>query len=406
MGFTPFFLENLHLYMAAIAWPGWPSYVKGAEFAVPDALALAIYLNLPNAPRPLPFRISMALYFFAVLLSAIDALEPEAAFFYVWQLARIFLVYAVTARASADPRTVPMILTGMAAALIIEAGFAIWQRFGLGMFQTTGSFYHQNLLGMMSLLVTFPFFALLLAGRKGWLPPLVLLAGFIVQILTVSRGTIGIAGAGYAAVFALSAMRRFSPRKGVVLLVALTTIAMVVPPILSSIERRGETQVDRSDASRVALNNEAAMLLSDHPLGVGANQYVIAARQGGYREIGADWAAPVHNVYWLVAAETGYIGLITFVVFLFCPPILALRCGWRYQGDPRADLLIGFGVALLTVYVQSLFEWVFLQVAPQYIFALEIGMVAGLARQLGYWGNPDPIGARPVSSQAVRRKVA
>ena len=381
--------------MAAIAWPGWPSYVNGAEFSVLDALVLALYFNLPGGSSPLPFRLSMAFYFLAVLLSTIQAAEPEAVLFYAWQLARMFLVYAVVAKACADPGVVSAILKGMAAGLIFEAGVAIWQRFGSGMLQTTGTFYHQNLLGMTCLFVTFPFFALVLAGRKGWLPLLVMLASGVVEVLTVSRAAIGIAGVGYAAVFMLSTARRFTFRKGLVLLIAAVVVAVLTPLALVSIEQRSAlNEVNQSDAARAALNTEATMLLSNYPLGVGANQYVIVARERGYRQPGPEWAAPVHNVYLLVSAETGYFGLIAFVAFLLCPLTMALRCGWRYSGDVRGQLLIGLGIALLAVYTQSYFEWVFLDFAPQYLLALEMGMVAGLAWQLGYWGRSSPNDAR------------
>ena len=135
-------------------------------------------------------------------------------------------------------------------------------------------------------------------------------------------------------------------------------------------------------------------ILSDHPLGIGSAQYVIAAREGGYRQPSMEWEAIVHNVYLLVAAETGYLGLITFVILLFCPVVVAFRCSWRNRRDARGDLLLALGVALLTVYLQSLFEWVFLEYMPQYMFALEVGMVAGLAQQLGYWRRPLAKGVR------------
>ena len=48
--------------------------------------------------------------------------------------------------------------------------------------------------------------------------------------------------------------------------------------------------------------------------------------------IGSD-SANVHNIYYLVAAETGYIGLIAFVWLLLQPLIVAFRCGWRNPRD-------------------------------------------------------------------------
>jgi hypothetical protein len=68
--------------MGGIAWSEWPSYVRGAEFWVVDALVPAVYLNLSYAPSPLPFRLPIILYFSAVVASAFQAEVPEVAFLY------------------------------------------------------------------------------------------------------------------------------------------------------------------------------------------------------------------------------------------------------------------------------------------------------------------------------------
>src|ERR1700737_2330311 len=185
MGFLPFVVTDLHLYMAIDSWADWGGYVKGAEFSILDVLALAVCFSLPGGRHPLPFRFSMALYFLATLLSAFQADQPMAALFYPWQLARMFLVYAAVTRAAcADPRVAPALMKGMAAALFMETGVSIWQRFALGVLQTGGTVGHQNLLGLLSHLIVFPFFGLLVAGSRGLLPPAVVLAGVIIQVLT------------------------------------------------------------------------------------------------------------------------------------------------------------------------------------------------------------------------------
>ena len=84
MGFLPFALDldqpfRVRLYMAAISWPDWPGFVKGTEFSVLDAIALALYFSLPGPRYAVPFRISMALYFVSVLLSVFQTQVPLAA---------------------------------------------------------------------------------------------------------------------------------------------------------------------------------------------------------------------------------------------------------------------------------------------------------------------------------------
>ena len=145
-----------------------------------------------------------------------------------------------------------------------------------------------------------------------------------------------------------------------------------------------ETEYDE----RAAFEGAASEMLSDHPLGVGTNHYVIIANTQGYSQrngvvptVGS-LSATVHNVYLLVAAESGYLGLATFVILLLQPPAVALRLGWKARGDIRGDLLIGLGISLIIVYAHSLFEWVFVTYFFQYLFAAQLGLIAGLSEQI------------------------
>ena len=133
-------------------------------------------------------------------------------------------------------------------------------------------------------------------------------------------------------------------------------------------------------------------MLSDHPMGVGANNFTtVANTQGYYDQVPLSWMsriAIVHNLYWMTAAETGYFGIFALAVLLIQLLVVALRCGWRHRTDQRGDLLLGFGIALLVVYVHSWFEWIFVILQVQYLFAIVVGMVGGLAMQLGYRRQP------------------
>jgi O-antigen ligase len=186
------------------------------------------------------------------------------------------------------------------------------------------------------------------------------------------------------------------------LLAGIIALAAVIPIVVVSFEHRFAVQ-DRSDYDeRAAFLDAAQMMLGDHPFGVGANHYVSAANLGGYNERAGvaptegSLGANVHNVYALVAAETGYFGLIAFVVFLLAPLWMAIRYSWRYRGEERGDLLLGLAAALLTVYVHSLFEWIFVVFTPQYLFAFDIGVVAALSQAAVY----SPLGTAQVTVPA------
>jgi O-antigen ligase len=396
VGFLPFILGGfggrLHFYMAAISWPDWPGYAKGTEISSLDLLALSLLLSQPRNGPHVRLLWPMGLYVVAVLLSAMQATEPMASFFYAFQFARMILLYATIVRGCADPRVVPSILTGMLIGLCFEVLDALWQRFHLGVPQPGGTFGHQNSLGLITHFVVFPWAALLFAGQRGVRPWLGPMAGLATVVLTVSRGAIGLAAVGYGLLYLLSAWRKWTPRKAFLLAGGAMALLSLMPIVISSFEKRFAHDPLSSDYDeRAAFIKAARLMITDFPLGVGANSYVVVANTEGYNSkggvapiIGSD-SANVHNVYFLVAAETGYFGLATYLLMLFRPLIVAFRSGWRYRNDIRGDVLLGLGMSLLMIYVHSCFEWIFITFAPQYLFAIDAGMAVGLATQLGYW---------------------
>ena len=374
-----------------IDWAEWPGFVKGLQVTALDLLALAIFITLPRAWHSVPFRFVMGLYFFAVVLSIFTAQVPMAAVFYAWQLARTFFIYVVVARACSDERVPTAILTGMAIGLCYQAVLAIWQRFGLGMLQAIGTFGHQNLLGLASEFAIFPLFALLLAGKKGWPMIAAPAAGIIIAVLTTSRGAMGFAAIGFVLVFVMSSMRGWTARKASVLFAGVFTIILLAPIAYSSFEKRFAAEPVGDQDERVVFEKAASLILSDHPFGVGANNYVVVGNSGGYFErAGVPWGGGqrnslVHNVYWLAAAETGYFGVFAFALLMLRAITTTFRCSWQNQKDPRGDLLLGVGVSLLIVAGHISYDWGFFTYNVQYMLAMTVGLVAGLSEQLGYW---------------------
>jgi O-antigen ligase len=365
---------------------------KGVESSALDLLAVAIYLGQGRSRHPLPFRFSLTLYFLAVLLSSLQAEAPVATMFYAWQLVRIFFVYMVVARACEDERVAGWLMMGMGAGLYIEACFVVWQRFALHFLQTPGTFIHQNALGLVANLVALPYFALLLAGKRGWSPVAVPLVSSVIVVLTASRAALGLGVPGFMFAIALSLVRGVTARKALVALIGVIAIAATVPLGISSLENRFKYNPLQSDYDeRAALMHAGEMMFSDNPNGVGANNFALVANLRGYEDAAGvaprveSRSALIHNIYWLAAVETGYIGLAALLLFLLRPLIVAFRCGWRNRGDRRGDFLLGFATTLVIFYIHCYFEWIFFSDQVQYLFAMTVGIIAGVAQQLGYW---------------------
>lgn len=388
-GLLPFLIYPLHLYMAARSWPLWSGHVKGIEITVLDLLAIGLLLSLPSGRYPLQFKLPALLYAAAVLLSCFQSDNFEISFAYLVQLCRVYLIYAVVAKASSDDQVLNDILRGLVIGAIIQAVVVLVQRFGLGQLQATGTFVHQNSLGISSHFVAFPMFALLLRQPKGWLglPLAAVFACIVVELLTVSRATIGLAAVGFLIVFAVSASRQWTSRKMTVAITGVAAVLVLAPMALNSLSQRTNLAEESDYDERAAFERAAKSVLADNPLGVGPNNYVVAVNTRGYNDQAGvvptynSRSAHVHNVYYLVAAETGWLGIISYVILLALPLLYAVRASRRLRNSYKGDLLLGFSVSLLIVYVHSLFEWTFITWDLQYFAAIAIGLVVGMSGQ-------------------------
>lgn len=407
LGFLPFVIGPWDLYIAPISWATWPGFVRGVEVSLLDAIALAAYASAPGKGR-LRLKLPFLAYIAIVLLSAVQASVYMAALFYAWQLARMFLLFAAVAAVCRDERAPFAILSGLVLGLTFQAVIAA-QAFLGGAMQTGGSFGHQNLLGLVSHMVVFPALALLLSGKGGLVAISGPIAGVAVAIFTASRATIGLAGAGLVGLVALSMIRKPTARKSYMVLLSLLALTAAVPLALGSLEKRFAAAPLSDDYDeRAAFERSATMMLLDRPLGVGANQFVSVANTGGYFDRGGvipsygSRSAHVHNVYLLVAAETGYLGLVAIIVLLFAPILVALRCAFRFRNDNRSELLLGLGFSLVIVALHSLYEWVFVTFNVQHVFAITVGLIVGVAGQLGYWSRPRRSSSREKASLPKR----
>jgi len=392
MGILLSVVDPLHLLMALVSWATWPGFVKGMEITLVDIIGLAIYLSLPRTRTSIPFGVLAAAYLASVVLSVFQSGVPQATMFYAWQLLRVYFLFIVTARACAsNDQVAPALLKGMSIGICLELCMSIWERFVLGEFQVGGTFGHQNSLGISIHFVIYPLFALWLAGSRGWQPIVVPIAGIAIALLTASRATIGLVGAGYAMTLGLSARLKWTARKGIFAVIGIVLVGVLAPVAFSELSQRGAVSftADATD-ERTRFENAAAWMLADHPMGIGANTYVVVANTQGYNQRAGvvptqgSLTAHVHNVYRLVAAETGYFGIVTFVLLLLQPLRVSFVWGWRARGQRTGDLLLGLGVSLLMVYIHSFYEWILVTFHFQYLLAVNAGMIVGLAQQIGY----------------------
>ena len=203
-----------------------------------------------------------------------------------------------------------------------------------------------------------------LGGRRGWLPVVVVLAGTMTYALTTSRASVLLGLTGLVLVWLLSSLTQFSGRKLGVVTVGLVALAVVSPIVMTSFDARFAHSkfVLDEDAECLAFKRATWMMLEEYPGGVGPNNFALVGNTGGYynRSGGISSlgrSSNVHNLYRLVLSETGPLGLVSFILLLASPLVMALRYGLFGRlgaEDPKRDFLIGASVRLLIVYVHSI----------------------------------------------------
>jgi hypothetical protein len=392
VGIIPFITRVVPFFdVALITWHEfWWGHVSALQVSAIDLIAVALYFTVKHKTNSIRYHFPFLLYLTAISLSVFQADMPLGSVFYVWQFMRTYLLTVVVAKACTD-ETVPLqLLKGLAIGLAIQIVAVLYQKFGLKLVQPTGTFFHQNTLGLITHLVVFPHFALLLAGQRQLQNVATPLIGLIITALIASRAALGFSVLGFGMTYVLSSVLKGTTWKAMVGAAGLLLAAVVGPVAYSSLEQRFDAAplTEHEYDERAAFNRTALSILEAKPFGIGANHYSYVGKNYGYSVRAG--VAPnegslnniVHNAYYLNAAEAGYLGFAAFIILMLYPVWIAFKYGWIARGSPRGDLLLGIGVAMTTVSTHSLFEYILVIKEVQYVLAIVVGMTFGLAHQV------------------------
>jgi len=132
---------------------------------------------------------------------------------------------------------------------------------------------------------------------------------------------------------------------------------------------------------RIFYNETALTTISRQPgLGLGINNFVWEIRDELY--LLAPWMhQPVHNIYLLIAAETGLLGLVAFLMFIFLS-IMSLRGVPPWRDDEAISFISRnlFILLILSFLFIGLFDHFFLTLQQgQLLFWLVLGLIAAFS---------------------------
>ncbi len=398
----------------------YPGHTKGFEITILDIAIVGYLINKRGANKDIrtPFRKVMVFYFVAAFASALVADYYRASLFYVFQLLRMYATYRAIMIATLDEENYQSFLKGIAIGVFGELLFVLYQRFGQGSIQPSGTFGHQNQLGLISNLLMFTVASSFLAGDRKPSRLISVAATLVASALTGSRATTGLAFMGLAACYFQSLYHGASSRK-----VKLGVVGAVVGLILGSIawaqlQVRFENEAkagyssteDGSMDERNRFVAASSMMLADHPLGVGANNFVLMANVGGYYDRAGvipttgSRAAHVHNIYWLTLAELGYFGFLALMAVILVPIIAGLRAAMKYRRERNGEVAGGLAVALMIAFLHSYYEWLIVTSYAQYFVAIVLGLLASRIIILERRAVPAVAGESSSKSVAPRFK--
>lgn len=377
LGFLPFVPVTLN----PISYESYRGDARGIEFTLVDFVAVALSVSLAGRGKwRRPYWLGASLYLGAAILSIGQAASALFAVFAVWKIIRVQRVLSTVAHAGQVDGLVPDVCRGLALGLVYCAVLAVQQRYLQGMMQVRGPFSHQNGLGMACNMVFPACFAMMLAGQGGSIAKLGVAAAALSIILTLSRGGMLLFAGAAAAVFIGSIARRLTGRKLAVLGAGVVAVAAILVKSWDTIVERFTSAPDASAEARVMFEEAARRMLHDHPFGVGINQFshVLDERYADLVGLPAvDRNGLVHNVYWLTAAEMGYLGIAAFVLLVAAPVVLAVRSAVR-ERSIRGDVMMGLGVGIAVTLVQGKLEWSLRTTQLSYLLWTVAGLVFAL----------------------------
>jgi O-antigen ligase len=379
------FVLGPKLWAAPIGWPLWPGPVKGIEVSFVDAISVALIASTRGVRIPLSIKLSFAIYCLAIVISTFAAFQAMAAIFYAWQLFRtVLLLIAIVRVCVTEPRAPAALLSGLGVGLMYEACLVLSQ-YARGAARPGGNLDTANFLGIAADFAVFTNLSLMLGSRRLLWPAATILAGFIIVVLGGSRASLGLFGVGVVLTTVLSLQHKRASRKYAFVGALALLIIASAPVVIWAGSRRTDAAKASSDADRAAMKAAARLVIADHPFGVGANQYVVVANTGGYSaRAGVAWnednrAAPVHDTYYLITAELGWIGLIGLLAMLTSFIALGVRCLRRHIPDERGELVPGLLATMILVAIHINYEFVFMDFVLHYLFAISGGMLVAVA---------------------------
>jgi hypothetical protein len=318
------------------------------------------------------------LHFAACLVSIINAPVPLYGFFSAVKALKIVLVFIAAYNFVKTEEDLRFALISLGIMMLWQLIAVLNQKYIQGIYQVWGTFEHQNSLCMFTIMVGMVFLSVAMGPKRksSLFFVFVFIACAAIVQSTLSRAGLFIFAAGAMFVVVASLLDKPTRRRLGVLsglaCIGIIGLAMTMDTIVARFNDYGN---DESKRTRDMLNVAAGKMLAQYPAGIGWNNFgVVINFPYHYSEHIDQWHREngnfvdrnykkgiVESLWWLLLAENGYQGLITYVlmiiVFLWWNTMNAIYYRKRYLGAVSIGLFVGSFMN----YLQSFLERVLTQ---------------------------------------------
>jgi len=411
LGFMVFFTCHITkpFYME-VFFVAYRGVDRGFAVTVPDLFFFGffVWLLMGGSGQKLiwwPYNTTLWLLFIAVaFISLVNSPVPYYGLFSIHKLVRGYLLFWVMVNLVRDKEDVQAVLLGMMAAVVFQTSNVLWAKYITKRVvnRSVGSFPHPNTLAMyVDLIIPSILSAFLANGfsksQSKW-AVFAVLGGIINVIFTKSRAALVIAVGALGLVTTVSIMLKPTGRKiGIVLagFVVLDIIgAMAAPKIIARFQKAPEA----SELTRVYFNSAARAMAHDNLFGTGYNSYSWMLEHTDYywyvypdaldtvdnleefrdSEKGRSRLGTAHHIYYLMAAETGWPGMLIFIFFLLRYYLHNVVLLITIRDEYYQAILLGLLVGFSTLHFQGLLEWIFRQTQVFYLFCALSGLMVSI----------------------------
>jgi len=363
------------------------------------------------------------LFVFILALSIIGSIKPLWGLYELIRWIRYLLILVYLSR-NLVRKNVPLVLTGLGIAVILQCGLAISQvvmRSDLGLstlgvagrgsqdvfvqqlskhaqvIRGAGTTGHPNILGTFLILLVPIFVSLCLSLSKGkvWIGSLmVCLAGSVALYYTFSRGAVfSFVGSIAFLVLMLAGFKILSLKQTMSVILGGLIVLMVGSLITyRTMEKRITYDSRQSFRVRMQYNEAAWEMFKNHVfLGVGINNYTLALDKfapgvAAHMDKEERIRAGVHNLYLLILAETGAFGILGFALLIGGVFAVTLREAVKQRRFEKA-VALGILSGLTGASVHNLLEFTLWLDTNLYTLAILTALVGAMGRDSDIGGG-------------------